>query len=246
MNNQIKGVFFDLYGTLLVFDDFDGADNIWVNAFYNLIGKKNNLSPDIVQQICKEILEVDLERDSSNGLTTYETKIKKGFNKFKIDIPKDELRNLANETAAMWQVNIRLADDALFVLNEIKKDKTVALITNFDHSLHIRKVLAEVGLDDIFDFVVISDEAGCKKPEPEIFKLALQKTNLKPDEVIYIGDNIYDDIEGAFSAGIKPILICRNLKSHANCNNGLANSNKSSLPEFTTINSLSELIPLLN
>ena len=246
MKNQIKGVFFDLYGTLLVFDDFDGADNIWVNAFYNLIGKKNNLSLDAVQQICKEILEVDLERDSANGLTTYETKIKKGFNKFEIDIPKDELRNLANETAATWQVHIRLAEDSLFILNKLKKDKTVALITNFDHSPHIRSVLAENGLNSIFDPVVISDEAGCKKPSPEIFKLALQKTNLKPDEVIYVGDNIYDDVEGAFSAGIKPVLISRNLKSHANCNNGLAGSNRRNLPEFLTISSLSEIIPLLS
>jgi putative hydrolase of the HAD superfamily len=246
MNDKIKGVFFDLYGTLLVYDDYDKSDNVWINTFYDLVGKTNNLSIDSVRQICQEILDSNIEKESANGLTTYETKIKKGFEKFGINFTKDELKNLADNTVGTWQVHIRLADDAIKVLNEFKKNKKVVLITNFDHSPHIKKVIAQTGLDAIFDLVVISDEAGCKKPDLEIFRLALSKMNLSPDEVVYVGDNVYDDIEGAFSAGIKPILISRNNKSHSNNNTESINSNKKSLPEFQKISSLSELIPLLS
>jgi len=246
LKEKIKGVFFDLYGTLLVYDDYDKSDNVWVNTFYDFVGKKNNLTLDNVQQICKEILESDVEKDLVNGFTTYETKIKNGFEKFGINFSNDELRKLADETVGTWQVNIHLAEDAIHVLNEFKKNKKVVLITNFDHSPHIKRVIGKTGLERFFDLVVISDEAGCKKPESEIFQLALSKMNLMPYEVVYVGDNIYDDIEGAFSAGIKPIMISRNRKSYSNNDGGLFNSNIKALPEFQTINSLSELILLLS
>ncbi len=245
LNQNIKGVFFDLYGTLLVFDNFDEADNVWVNTFYDLTGKKNNLSISDVRKICTEVLETSIEKDSPNGLTTYETKIKKGFEEFGVYFSNDKLRKLADETVGTWQINIRLADDALPVLTELKKNKKVVLITNFDHSPHIKRVIAKTALDNIFDLVVISDEAGFKKPDPKIFQSALSKLNLLPQEVVYIGDNIYDDVEGAFAAGIKPILISRKVKSYYN-NNGEDNSNTKGLPEFQIINSLSELIPLFN
>lgn len=244
--DNIKAVFFDLYGTLLVYDDYDKADNVWVNAFHDLIGKKNNLTIDNVRQVCTEILESNIEKDSGNGLTTYETKIKNSFGKFGINLSNGELKNLADATVGTWQVNIRLAEDAIVVLSELKeKNKKIVLITNFDHSPHIRKVIAKTGLEAIFDFVIISDEVGCKKPDSEIFHIALSKMNLLPDEVVYVGDNVYDDIQGAFSVGIEPILISRNNKSYYNHNNETENSNKHGLPEFQTITSLSELMALL-
>lgn len=245
LNNKIKAIFFDLYGTLLIYDDYDKSDNIWVNAFYNLVGRKNNLSLVDVRQICKEILENNIQKDLVNGLTTYETKIKKGFEEYGINFTSNELKNIADETVGTWQVNIKLAEDALHVLNELKKNKKVVLITNFDHSPHIKKVIVQTGLESIFDLVIISDEAGCEKPDPKIFQLALSKMNLQPEEVVYVGDNIYDDIKGADSAGIKPILISRNNKSYYNHNNETEILNNRGLPEFQTINSLSELITLI-
>ena len=43
MIEQIKGIFFDLYGTLLVFENFDKANAEWENTFFELTGKKHNL-----------------------------------------------------------------------------------------------------------------------------------------------------------------------------------------------------------
>ena len=172
LNNSTKAVFFDLYGTLLVFNDFDNANEIWTNIFYDLAGKPNNVSFEEVSVICKEILESNIEKDTSQGFTTYETKIFNAFVQKNIYIEKDQLRNIANATVGIWQKNIAIADDAKYVLSELKKTKKLALITNFDHSSHIYKVLAESGLENYFDLVLISDEAGSKKPDPTIFNSA--------------------------------------------------------------------------
>ncbi len=241
LNSSIKAVFFDLYGTLLVFNDFDEANDKWTNAFYDLAGKPNNISFEEVQIICKDILESHVEKDSSKGFTTYETKIYNSFEQKNIFLERDQLRNIADVTVGIWQKNVALAEDTKSVLSKLKKTKKLALITNFDHSPHIYKVLTETGLENYFDLILISDETCSKKPDPAIFKSALKYFSLKPEQAVYIGDNVYDDIKGAFNSAIEPILISRNSKSnnHVNTDKIIRQYN---LPKFKIIKSLSELV----
>lgn len=98
------------------------------------------------------------------------------------------------------------------VLKYLYDKFTLALISNFDHPEHIKKIISKDEIDVYFSCVIISGEVGFKKPNKRIFELALRKTNLKPEEVIFIGDS-NDDIEGAIAAGIIPVLINRELKS---------------------------------
>jgi putative hydrolase of the HAD superfamily len=82
------------------------------------------------------------------------------------------------------------------------------LISNFDHPPHARRILSEGGLAHCFETIVISGEAGIKKPDPKIFRIALEGTGLRADEVVYVGDT-QEDVDGAIAAGIRPILIVR-------------------------------------
>ena len=47
------------------------------------------------------------------------------------------------------------------------------------------------------------------KPEPGIFELAIEKAGVPPDQILYVGDNVTDDIESAKKIGIDAILINR-------------------------------------
>ena len=97
-------------------------------------------------------------------------------------------------------------------------------------------------LTDFFDSVVISAEAGVKKPDPRIFDSALEKTRMKPEEVVYVGDT-EDDTEAARAAGIVPILIHR--ENEGNAFDFSVNKDDSEQTAFTldvrTITKLSEL-----
>ena len=57
--------------------------------------------------------------------------------------------------------------------------------------------------------VFTSEDAGSYKPRKELFELALQKTGLKPDEVIHIGDSISSDVKGASELGINALWLNR-------------------------------------
>ena len=60
--------------------------------------------------------------------------------------------------------------------------------------------------DNRFEFVIASSEYGIRKPNRMIFDIALRKAALSADEVWYCGDSIANDVHGAISAGMTPVL----------------------------------------
>jgi len=69
----------------------------------------------------------------------------------------------------------------------------------------LRKVLESHNLLKYFNCTVFSDEMGCTKPNPIIFKKALKKLNAEPVEAIHIGDLLLTDIAGAKAVGMKAV-----------------------------------------
>ncbi len=67
--------------------------------------------------------------------------------------------------------------------------------------------LERLGLSDYLEFALTSGEVNTWKPDPRIFEHALQRLDLQPEDVLYIGDNYYADVVGARRAGILPVLI---------------------------------------
>lgn len=56
-----------------------------------------------------------------------------------------------------------------------------------------------------FEFVIASSDYGVRKPDPLIFRAALAKAALPPEEVWFCGDQIDADVFGAQAAGIFPV-----------------------------------------
>jgi HAD superfamily hydrolase (TIGR01509 family) len=66
-------------------------------------------------------------------------------------------------------------------------------------------------LGDIqFDFVLAGDVVKKKKPDPEIYTLALTRSGLKPEEVIVVEDS-QNGVEAAYAAGIRNIVATTNV-----------------------------------
>lgn len=84
----------------------------------------------------------------------------------------------------------------------------VGLVTNGAGVVQ-RSKLDAVGLLDRFSPLVISSEAGERKPSPAIFEIALTAAGVRPEEARYVGDHLWHDVAGAQSAGITGIWIDR-------------------------------------
>ena len=76
------------------------------------------------------------------------------------------------------------------------------IVTNGSPSQHGKCRAA--GLDELAPFIIVSEEAGYRKPDPRIFRDALEATGLTaPEEVIFVGDNPVADIDGARRFGMR-------------------------------------------
>lgn len=65
-----------------------------------------------------------------------------------------------------------------------------------------RSRLKAGGIDRLFPTLVVSDEVGVRKPAKEIFEMALGHLGARREEVLFVGDSITDDYEGAVRSGI--------------------------------------------
>ena len=81
-----------------------------------------------------------------------------------------------------------------------------AVLSNITYSGEALETrLQEVLPNHKFEFILATSEYMYRKPHRRIFEFALQKAELKPEEVWYIGDNYECDIEGAKNAGLFPV-----------------------------------------
>lgn len=102
----------------------------------------------------------------------------------------------------------KLYPETLGVLKELNEHGfELGIISNFDTRLF--NVLRGLGIGDLFDTVTISSLAHAAKPAAGIFRLALEKHAVDPEEAGHVGDSIRDDVEGARQAGLSGILIAR-------------------------------------
>ena len=82
---------------------------------------------------------------------------------------------------------------------------SLALVSNFYGN--ITTVLSEFKIDKYFSSVIDSSEVGISKPDPEIFRIAINKLNTEPENCVVIGDSYFRDIQPAKSLGCKTIWL---------------------------------------
>ena len=76
----------------------------------------------------------------------------------------------------------------------------LAVVSNWDAGLH--EHVRALGLDRLVDAIVTSAEAGAPKPEPQIWRLALDRLGVPADRAVHVGDS-EADATGARAAGLR-------------------------------------------
>jgi putative hydrolase of the HAD superfamily len=102
----------------------------------------------------------------------------------------------------------RVHPDAVPVLERLRKaDLLLGLISNFEEWLE--RLLEALEVAHFFDVTVISGVEGVEKPDPEIFRIALHRAGVAPEDAVYVGDHPFFDVEAARQAGLLPVLVDR-------------------------------------
>lgn len=123
------------------------------------------------------------------------------------DLRADVLEHLNAEfaTAALWRRIIEGSKDGLAALDAT--GVRLGIVSNADGSVGQRLREQEIlqvgpGLGIEVECVIDSGEVGVQKPDPRIFKIALDALGLPPERVWYVGDMPGIDVVGARAAGL--------------------------------------------
>jgi HAD superfamily hydrolase (TIGR01509 family) len=122
---------------------------------------------------------------------------------------EDEVQAIArwrrdyNPPVGLWN---RAYPEARAALRRVKEAGLVAgVISNSNGS--VRSILEETGLARHLDFIIDSGVVGVEKPDPRIFRVALEEARVPSEAALYIGDLYSVDVLGARRAGLGAVLL---------------------------------------
>ena len=217
---KIKAVLFDLYGTLAGFEPPRFLIQSQVVKKYNLFLTQQGVSKGYFladkfmaeQNAVKPVRSMN-QIEKENFFARYEQLVLSGD---ALDVNLDLCKKIFKELQQVSYSMVLYPDviDSLIKLKSL--NFKLGLISNMDKLGS--ELLNEFKLSEYMDICVTSKEANVEKPDPQIFNLALSKLNIKPEEAIYVGDQILSDVEGASNAGMTPVLLDRE-NSHVNYEN---------------------------
>jgi HAD superfamily hydrolase (TIGR01549 family) len=210
----IKGIFFDLGGTLwqpFGYLDLAGAiDKAAGELFCRVLPgakqwKSRELSRAVYEMITQrypgELRERDCFQEFSRCFETAGLR-------FEQDMAEHVYHTFVYNLARLY----RVYDEVPAVLRALRCSRryVTGVVSNTIFPGKIMKTcLDESGLGSVLDFCIFSSDVGWRKPHPKIYQAALNVSRLKPGEVLFVGDRFVEDVEGPKSMGMKAILLNR-------------------------------------
>lgn len=136
-----------------------------------------------------------------------------GINNWWLTILEELFPHSPGAARRMWELFKQNYFDSLFPdsLPTLRRLKTLGvpmgIISNY--GTHLLDLLPKLGIFDYFNFIIVSAIVGLVKPDPKIFEIGIEEAGVPAGQILYVGDNVVDDIQGANNVGLDAILINR-------------------------------------
>ena len=181
---MIKAIIFDLGGVLFT----NGT-----KKFIKNLSAKYDLNPEKVKDMV----------DGEIGSQYREAKITR--DKFwKTVREKLNITESADELESAWINGYELIKGTKDIILELAKKHRVYYLSDNVRE-RIEKLNSKYKFLDLFEDGIFSHEVGVRKPNPEIYKLALKKAMVNPNEAVFIDDKSHF-LEPARQIGITTFL----------------------------------------
>jgi HAD superfamily hydrolase (TIGR01549 family) len=124
-----------------------------------------------------------------------------------------ELDRLAEELTRIHMRGVRNVTSAPAArkdaVRRLAEKYRLGLLSNFDDSKTGWEIMADTGVKDKFEAIIISADLRLRKPNPKIFERMLTMLNLPAHDVLFVGDTPHHDVGGAKAVGMAAAWISR-------------------------------------
>jgi putative hydrolase of the HAD superfamily len=201
---MIRGVLFDLDDTLF---DHQGCARDALTAVHRAHDVLRATPFAVLERAHAGFLE-ELHGEVMLGRLPLEDARVERFRRLLLAAGAEATPELSNTLASMYRDTYRASRRAIAgaapLMSALKRHARIGIVSNNlldeqQEKLHI------CGLDRFVDALIVSEEAQVSKPDPAIFRVALDRLRVEPSESVMIGDSWAADVEGARAAGIRAI-----------------------------------------
>lgn len=210
---KIKAVLFDMFDTLMMIEHNHQFYLPSLKKMYNVL-KNNCLKEDFetfMDAYDRARSEIYKIADLNDEEPHFNERILKALHFLGYNLSKDN-KIIKNATFAFCKEFIkyvRIDIHTKDVLKKLSSKYKLGLVSNFAIPECVIKLLKDNNIKKFFSVIIVSGAVNKRKPNPEIFKLALDSLKLSESEVVFVGDTIDADIKGAQGAGMKTVFIER-------------------------------------
>jgi HAD superfamily hydrolase (TIGR01509 family) len=211
--NDIDTLFFDAGGTLVSIDFAQVCKELsrfGVHCSFEQLQRAEAAARPIVSEKLAE-----LEPGAGEGLDLFEFFLRTILGRLSMKVVDASIRipTISKQLAPILRPGGRSNQLWSYVLPGVRESLRdfaamglkMVVVSNSDGT--VEQLMHESGLRHFFDAVVDSHVVGYAKPDPRIFRHALDISGSDASRTLHVGDMYYADIVGAESAGIRAVLL---------------------------------------
>lgn len=192
--SNIKGFIFDLDGTLL------DSMSLWQEVDRKYLARFG--------------IAFDPSFSEDIKTMTFNESAKYFIKKFNIQKSEEEIKADWNEMVEIeYRDNIQCKEGVIAFLNDLKSKNIKMCIATSCNKKHAEMALKRLKIEDYFDFIYTSNEAGKNKEHPTIFEHCAIKMNLDKTQCMVVED-LYMALKVAHDANFKTLAIYDDLHQH--------------------------------
>lgn len=198
---EIKGVFFDLGGTLRIVEKVPEHQERARARMAELAGAADvDAFIDMVESRYEPYRDWALTENKESG--DYEL-----WAKWLLpELGEEKLREICHEMTYQYRQikGLRhVVEGGLEVIKTLRgRGYKLGIISNLIGEDEIPNWLRDDGLEQYFDALVLSSVCHIRKPDPKMYHMGCEQLGLRPEECVSVADNLSRDITGAKAAGI--------------------------------------------
>ena len=203
-----KNIIFDFYGTLVKIKGNEEDDCIWKKLSLYMAYQGANYDVDELKESYSKNIEKYRGRYSSADYP--EVDITDVFYKLYSDKGVKAKSKLLKQTTLVFRTltteHLSVYKGVEEMLIELKKKNKQLYILSNAQRIYLLAEIKMLGLEKYFDGIYISSDYHTRKPDPQLYKILLEKEKLKKSDTIMVGDDYNTDIKGAVKVGIDSLF----------------------------------------
>jgi putative hydrolase of the HAD superfamily len=237
---DIRALLFDVNGTLIDIETNEGLEEIYRAIGHFLLYQDISMHRWEVRDLYFQLMQRQRAESSEafpewDAVELWREFLRSKGSDYTRALSADKREQVALFLAELHRgiarKRLRLYPQVQETLDQLRTHYRMAVVSDAQSAYAVPELRA-MGILDYFNPIIVSGDYGYRKPDPRLFQKALDALQVRSEQALFIGNDLYHDIFGAQQVGMKAILVSSEQAT---------TSNQSIVPNYT-ISRFGELI----